>query len=133
MIITHSARNNLAGYLERLDDLGALLDVQNAWDLVPYSFAVDWFLNVSECAAIIDSWFKMGRLEIKTCIQSQKGTVIKPSSKVLGFGLGEISIIRYNRYLSPKPAMPVMDLDHLVSTPSWKNFLDGTSLIIGSH
>jgi hypothetical protein len=133
MIIASAARNNLSGYLERLDQLGFLLDAQNAWDLVPYSFAVDWFLNVSDCAAIIDSWFKLNRLEIKTCIESQKGTLIVPSSVLLGFGVGAIHIVRYERYQTPSPAMPVMDLDHLVTTPSWKNFLDGTSLIIGSH
>lgn len=133
MIVVSAARNNLSGYLERLDQLGFLLDAQNAWDLVPYSFAVDWFLNVSDCAAIIDSWFKLNRLEIKTCIESQKGTLVIPSSVLLGFGVGSVRIVRYERYQTSSPAMPVMDLDHLVSTPSWKNFLDGTSLVIGSH
>jgi hypothetical protein len=131
-IIARNGGVDLESTLRRIDELGSLPNVARAWDLVPYSFVVDWFLNVSECASIIDSWFKTSRMDIVCCIQSVKGEIIVPSSKLLGFGEGEIILTHYSRTVGREPAMPVMDLDHLITTPKAKNFLDGASLILGA-
>lgn len=132
-IVIENGGIDLRSTLQRIDELGSLPNVERAWDLVPYSFVVDWFLNVSDCANIIDSWFKTRRMNIKVCIQSVKGELILPSQALFGFGEGKITLTHYSRTIGSTPAMPVMDLDHLVSTPSWKNFLDGSALIIGAH
>lgn len=38
---------------ERLDQFGLALNSVNAWDLIPYSFVVDWFLPVSD---LLSQW-----------------------------------------------------------------------------
>lgn len=36
-----------------------LPDLSNLWDLIPYSFVVDWFLNIGDIAASIDNYITM--------------------------------------------------------------------------
>lgn len=38
----------------RLEKLGFQLDLVNAWDMVPYSFIIDWFANISDILEVLD-------------------------------------------------------------------------------
>jgi hypothetical protein len=130
-IRVRNGSSDVISAVERADQLGSLPTTARLWDAVPYSFIVDWFINVADCCSIIDTWFKQGRLDIVGCVESTKGTVTVPSKRLVPSTFGQVDLVRYVRRPVSKPAMPIMDLDHLVTTPSWKNYLDGAAIIIG--
>lgn len=44
-----------SGYLNTASSLGLLNPLQLAWELVPYSFVVDWFINVGDYLGSLDA------------------------------------------------------------------------------
>lgn len=63
---------DVLGCYSELERLGLALDGYNAWDLIPYSFMVDWFLHIGDLlergrdwshalklAPLSDTWFSM--------------------------------------------------------------------------
>lgn len=54
-----------ANTVEFLAAVGVEPNLQNLWDLVPYSFVVDWFVNISRLAGIADQFGKAIDLPIK--------------------------------------------------------------------
>lgn len=43
-------------YLAELASLGLTNPIAATWELLPFSFVVDWFVNVGECLAGLDAW-----------------------------------------------------------------------------
>jgi len=46
--------NPRPAYLDRFQDLGLLAPVQSVWELIPYTWIVDWFVNTAEIFAAFD-------------------------------------------------------------------------------
>lgn len=46
---------------EFLDKYDLLFRSENAWDLVPYSFVVDWFADIQTCLAVMDNYGSIQR------------------------------------------------------------------------
>lgn len=49
---------------EKLSHYGAELSLYNIWDMVPYSFVCDWFLDVGSMLESIDSWLNVSHFHI---------------------------------------------------------------------
>lgn len=49
---------------ERLDQFGLALDAVNAWDMIPYSFIVDWFLPISDALSLWESHYESTDLPV---------------------------------------------------------------------
>lgn len=50
-----------------LTAIGVEPNAQNLWDLIPYSFIVDWFLHISDLLEWCDNWGSAINLEVKGC------------------------------------------------------------------
>lgn len=50
---------------EKLKAFGLALDAVKAWDLIPYSFIVDWFLPISEMLTLWESHFESRDLPVE--------------------------------------------------------------------
>lgn len=55
----------------RFEDWGMWPTFENIWDLVPYSFMIDWFADVGEFLERVDSRLRLIRLNIKYATLSQ--------------------------------------------------------------
>lgn len=53
--------------VEFLAAIGVEPNAQNIWDLIPYSFVVDWFFHISDLMEWVDRWGNAIDLPIKEC------------------------------------------------------------------
>jgi len=59
-----------------LRTLGLDINMSNAWDLLPFSFVVDWFINLGDIFSRLDHSDVLSELKIQTVIKSTKCTYV---------------------------------------------------------
>lgn len=123
-----SQQNDMFSWIEKLYSWDLLPTLDNLWDLVPYSFVVDWFLNVSDILDGIDSWGYSSVMHVFSTCYSLKHTwqpeLLWSTAKVVG----NITATHYERLT---PLEPYQYVPHFSgSLPSQINVIDGASLII---
>jgi len=98
----------------KLDSMGFLPTLENVWDLIPYSFVLDWFVDVGDFLHRVDSRLRLVRLNIRYATMSRKETT---SYKLIaGPNLpfaGPIDLVRYQRWVTDHCPVPPLS----VSTP----------------
>jgi len=57
-----------------LDDLGLRFNTVNLWDLIPYSFVVDWFVGVEDLLSQVDYLEEIKRLHLRELVKSAHNT-----------------------------------------------------------
>lgn len=121
-------------YLSDLDKKLMLFDAypsyKNVWDLIPFSFVVDWFLDIGNYLEHLDSANVITRYNIICDVLSLKVTrVVEPRD--LGFPMfeGPIEIKRYSRVFSRSPVTPSYDKNDL-SARDFDHWLEGGALIV---
>lgn len=103
---------------------------QNIWDIIPYSFVADWFVSVEDFLVEVDANLHASVLNIFQALLTYKMTWV-PGSGNLGGVKGSVYFSYYTRELRKEP--PDIIPHFTGSLPSWKNWLDGVSLIISRH
>lgn len=100
--------------------------LENSWDLIPFSFVVDWFANVSEVASAVDRRILANYYDILYVIDSVKHTV-SFDGELCG-ATGVLDWSWYDRKISTSLSFSPFrcDAGHL----STRNVIDGVSLII---
>lgn len=68
----NTSDTGLDALTERLRKIGVFPSLTNLWDLVPYSFVLDWFVDVGSVLERIDTRHQLLNLDIKYCIVSSK-------------------------------------------------------------
>lgn len=101
-----------------------------AWDIIPFSFVVDWFLNIGDYLEALDSNTLLSTYKVLSCCYSRKATIREEFGVLfpdyLGVIEGEVTISYYSRFVSSTP--PPFFLDY--STPrSFNHYLEGSALI----
>lgn len=100
------------------------------WDLIPFSFVVDWFVRVGDILEAVDSNTLLSVFQVLSCVYS-RSTVMRLRFEDLypelqGVVEGDLEIVDYHRYVNPVP--PPFALDY--STPqSFNHWLEGSALI----
>ena len=80
--------------LSGFKQLGGRINLTNIWDMVPFSFMVDWFLDVSSILERFDTWVESGELPIKQIWYSFYSSYEDCRTSV------------YGRWLGSKPSLP---------------------------
>lgn len=121
----------LMSLVNQLWSVGLFPSLQNSWDLIPYSFVVDWFADVSEKLDAYDAATYWSTVRVLGALSSTK-TIYEglPASEVLP-GLrdcsGIISVSEYRRFRSDALVTPTFFSD----TPrEFKNYAEATALLI---
>lgn len=120
----------LKGMAERLRNIGAFPDLSSLWDLVAYSFVIDWFVDIGSILEDIDSNVRMASLPIVYSTTSSKTTidfVIPKSLTDVGID-GNLSKTDYHRSVSPRAPRPTLNFE--VSNELPNHWLEAGALII---
>lgn len=122
----------------QLDQLGLQPNLQNIWDMVPYSFVVDWFLPLGDYFSHVDRAFLFGNKSLSESVYScpyriydlfvstkENGTID------CGTGWHAESSIYTRRCLQHVPSLVFYSDSYEPSSKTWiKRVLDGASLFI---
>lgn len=120
----------LMALVERLEDMGIMPDFEKIWDITPYSFVVDWFVDVGKLLKRVDTNLRILRLNIKYVNQSRKQIAIGRSNIDLLTTpfVGTIEWTKYQRWVSDQCPGPTLSLSPL--TVPYSHWLEGGALVI---
>lgn len=90
-------------FLKQLSDFDALPTLSNLWDLVPYSFVIDWFIDIGGALEQYEIDNKWAKLQVRCVTYTSKCTkpVIYP-----GDARSQLELTIYNRKLSSQVHKP---------------------------
>lgn len=112
--------------------LDAVLSLENAWDLVPYSFVVDWLIPLGDSLNALDHFLTL-EYEYPSCVQSKTWSYIDPMVPVSRYYPdemnGSLTLKLYQRRFS-----------HELETPSFlpnlqsplHHTVEGSALIVAN-
>jgi len=106
-------------------DIG--LDATNIWEILPYSFVVDWFINSDEYARWIKYKSFPTLYDLKQLISSVKRSTRVSSSRYLEGSDTFVSLSTYNRDLHT--TFPKQPFDLSFNDPSG-HWLEGGALLV---
>jgi hypothetical protein len=118
----------------KIDSMGFSLTLSNLWDLVPYSFAIDWFVNVGDFLDRVDTRLRILRLNIQYATMSHKETrscYLLPSLNAPIYG--QFSQVLYTRWTSDQCPVPtLLSNNTITATDHW---LEAGALLLqrGKH
>jgi hypothetical protein len=98
------------------------------WDLIPFSFVVDWAVNLGDCFNRLDSQYFLSKVRQNSCVKSTLSTNLVDGAQLFTGLSGTLTVSVYHReVLSSLPDMPVR-LE--VTTPSPEHFWEGAALLV---
>lgn len=109
-----------------IEALGIDINLSNTWDMLPFSFVVDWFVSIGDTLHSIDVSDLGSKVSIISIINSYKRVipyVIKPEYSVTG----TLTRVEYSRSIQHELPRRVCDV-HFNNPTS--HLLDGSSLFI---
>lgn len=110
-----------AGVLEMM---GLNLNLSNSWDMIPFSFVVDWFVNIGDILSRIDVENALAKVKVYSVCQSTKGTQTYSPDSVKG-AIGSISVTTYVRDVSK--TLPTGNISLSTKNPA-RHIIDGSAL-----
>lgn len=121
--------NELIDLINKIESAGFLPTFQNIWDLIPFSFVIDWFADVGGYLERLDANFRIARLNIRYVTMSRKTTSsgYSPPSVETPF-VGTVEWVHYHRWVSDQCPVP-----RLILQPTFQDFnhwLESTALVI---
>lgn len=94
-----------------IDSWGFAPTLENLWDLVPYSFVVDWFVDVGGLLERIDTGLRLAMKNIRYVTMSRKTTVSgKFPANNLAPIVGKLEWVHYHRWVSDQCPVPPLSL-----------------------
>lgn len=105
--------------VSRAESIGIYPTFENIWDLVPFSFVLDWFIDVGGFLERIDTRLRLIRFNIRYVTMSRKTSVKGQvlSSKNAPF-VGTIETVHYHRWVSDQCPVPPLSLNTTFQLPS---------------
>lgn len=109
-----------------LETLGLNLNLGNTWDLIPFSFVADWFINVGNVLANLDHYSVISKMNIHTVIISTKR--VQDFQPLASYGCTSVChVVNYQRDISS--SLPLRQIEPSFVNPA-NHILDGTALVI---
>lgn len=113
--------------LDELRRYGILPSIQDIWEIIPLSFAVDWFLDISSRLSVFDANQVFGRFPVDYFIFSQKMEQKVPAKWVSDGWEGNLRVRSYIRTVSPDLPQP----SYYNSTPTkFNNIVELGALLL---
>jgi hypothetical protein len=114
---------------QKVDSMGFALTLENVWDLIPYSFIVDWFIDIGGFLERADTRMRLSNLNIKYATMSEKTTITRSLVPNLALPVsGTLSVVHYHRWTTDHCPVPPLIPS---STPSVSDhWLEAGALIV---
>jgi hypothetical protein len=126
-------------YSDSISDLASLLQMfdveltlENIWDLIPYSFVVDWVVNVGDTLSRLDMCAQLDRFKIFLTGQTLKVTTQLAADKIpqLKDMIGHVNAKSYKRVYKPDVVIPPSLASSRNSDQNFKHWIEGSALAI---
>lgn len=124
----------VTSYLDQIIEMFDLdLSLENIWDLVPYSFCVDWFINLSTLLESLDSYYAITQRHSIIC----SGRTIKssafytPASAGFSGWSGNVTLSYYQRRYTESIIYPSLLLDTTIQP--LQHIVEGGALIVSKR
>lgn len=130
-VATQSEENGVLALINRIDEFGFLPDAANLWDLVPFSFVLDWFVDVGSVLETLDMNSRIARLNIPYVTMSDKSeisVVLKPSPQ--NSYTGTLEVVSYQRWTTGRCPTPPLLLESDIATLPQNHWLEASALIV---
>lgn len=114
--------------MKALYDWDIALSLENVWDLVPFTFVVDWIINVGDSLDYLDKINYLNCVDVLAVTRSVRSNDVPLDLGEVPFGLSARYYKREARRKLDKVAIPSLFPDSLRTI----NIIDGISLIISS-
>lgn len=99
-----SVPSELVDYINELQRYSIFPETSEVWDLIPFSFVIDWALPVSDLLEQVDNRTFAATLPIVASLKGSKLSVSVPKGLLASLGLdGSARIVRYERDHTPIP------------------------------
>lgn len=116
-------------FIERMESTGFAPNFENLWDLVPYSFVIDWFVDFGDFLERIDTRLRLARLPIRYVTSSIKRTATWELKPTLEFPyVGSIELAHYQRWVSDQCPAPPLFLE--TTFQDFSHWLEAGALLI---
>lgn len=113
--------NALMSLVRKAYEIDLYPSLQNVWDLIPLSFVVDWFVNVSKIFEDVDRLVQSRYYNVNCVLNT-----VKASST--GTALEGLSYSFYERHLTSSLSLGMSSVE--LGLPSPINIVDGVSLFL---
>jgi hypothetical protein len=113
--------NALMSLVRKAYEIDLYPSLQNVWDLIPLSFVVDWFVNVSKIFEDVDRLVQSRYYNVNCVLNT-----VKASST--GTVLEGLSYSFYERHLASSLSLGMSSIE--LGLPSPINIVDGVSLFL---
>lgn len=103
------------------------------WDIIPFSFVVDWFLRVGDELEALDTRTLLSTYDIYSCVYSRRSVItydvgeLFPALKEVY--QGELTVVDFHRYVS-KSCPPYQPLSGIMPTRPFTHWVEGAALIV---
>lgn len=129
-LIVRTNETMLTELCYRVERLGLFPNLTSIWDLIPFSFVLDWFISVGDWLEVVDTYQRTLRYPISSITMSERTEITrdqKPSA-ILPY-VGPVTVVNYHRWVSDQCPLPT--LTHLNSQlDASSHWLEATALII---
>lgn len=132
-IAVNSSDPYISKAFEGMRTIGGFPSVDNLWDLVPYSFVIDWFVDIGGFLERVDTSYRTATLGIQYCTMSNTKDVsykLPYSASSMGIS-GTISRRYYSRHVQPD--VPEQPLNFEVSNELPNHWLEAGALIVANR
>jgi hypothetical protein len=121
--------NEFIQLMNRVDSSGFAPTLENLWDLIPYSFVLDWFIDIGGFLERVDTRMRLARLDIQYSTMSKKIIKTRNYNFLPGSAYtGTISLVQYTRWTQDQSPVPPLFFQN---TPTVSNhWLEASALII---
>jgi hypothetical protein len=121
--------SDFARLAQGVQNYGFALTTENVWDLIPYSFVIDWFVNIGDFLERIDTRMRMLHLNIRYATMSRKErkTLVVEATRVLPIA-GTLEMVRYSRWTTNH--CPVPPLFFRNKNTVSRHYLEASALLL---
>lgn len=105
--------------------------VQNLWDMLPYSFVIDWIVQYGDLFKDVDEYLDQKYyFPVSYCVMSEKWEVSKSISSIApgSPASGEVAFSYYTRWISREIPLPSVSLS--VESTAGNHLLESSALVL---
>lgn len=112
------------------ESCGLKLNCSNLWDIIPFSFVADWFINLGDIFTQLDACDRAYSVPIRSVLYTTKGSK-QVTLEAIGLPLSLCTLEVFFFKRSQRDTLPINPLSVSLKNP-FNHMLDGAALIVAT-